>query len=125
MNTLEKLVAARSLIAHPDNWCRGIRKTENGKGGLAYCAYGALDAVTRTNHNIGDDLPMLLLAALPSDYEPSFYKMGAGPVADYNNNKTHADILAVFDRAIERQRTIEGMKDAPAPVAVREAVGSR
>lgn len=113
MNTLEALTKARALISDRRHWVQNERRVKV-RGGFAYCAYGALDEATGKMQRCEDPLPNLLLAALPSDFEAFFYKDYAGPVADFNNSKSHAEVLAVFDRAIARQLEIEAMAIVPA-----------
>jgi hypothetical protein len=41
-----------------------------------------------------------------------------GNVLWMNNRSTHSQVLAWFDRAIARQRTIDGMKDVPVEAGI-------
>ncbi len=121
MNHLQIMLTARGNISTPEKWCKGQRQNMSG----AYCALGAVDAVVGES----DEHPVvvLLAAALtPEDKAkepPRFYgtygKEGepAGTVAKFNNATDHASVLSMFDRAIERQRLIDGMQEtALAPV---------
>ena len=85
MSVRESLIAARALIDTPEKWIKG--SSRNGQGG--YCALGAMDKIGPES-----GCYLALRSALPSE-EPGF-------VAAYNDlpTTTHADILALFDRAI-------------------------
>lgn len=126
MNTLDTLIAGRAAIASPENWTRHIRKISRGDG-FAYCALGALD------HALGHDcdrprnsspaIDALALSLTPSQVQETNVHCtriwgedtkldGPGLVAQFNNSHSHEEVLAVFDRAIQRQREIEDMKMA-------------
>ena len=121
--TLDYLVAARAAIAAPENWCQRFRNYD-GK----HCAMGALDKATEDR---GDDLAHLLAAQLlpreaadTREYCLGHWRMSdPSPVtlvAQFNNTHTHAEVLALFDRAIARQRVLED-RTLPAPLPDDEA----
>ena len=95
---LAALKAARGLIADPARWTKGVSaRNANGVAvppistdACRWCTVGALDRV-RAN----DATRVALSLALPT-YHHSLIM--------YNDitTRTHADILALFDRAIER-----------------------
>jgi hypothetical protein len=99
----EDLKAAKALIADPARWCKGIARNQNctmyavsvvaGQGSGAY-------RFTRCDEALRQALPRTI--QLPFG--------GAHPIVAFNDapETTHADVLALFDRAIaaaEAQRT--------------------
>lgn len=105
MSVKSDLIAAKSLIDTPDKWGRGMDSFENGycaaKGNDPIgplCAAGACSAVNmlrmweQPNYQ---ELLQQLHRALP-------VAVAAG-VADFNDlpTTTHADVMALFDRAIK------------------------
>ena len=112
MDTKELLIEARAMIADPIRWYKGgyAAKLENGEQVPAnhkeeyacFCAYGAVDTAAEKGGGFGaaeDHAMHLLDEAVPIDFK----SLRAGGVITYNDapDTTHADILAVFDRAIE------------------------
>ena len=121
MTHLDMLRAARAAIATPDKWCQKLRIDRDGRR----CAIGAFDGDTACDI-LGASESLIacigfLSAALPE--EPIYYNgvlveelgllnngvMEWYRVAGYNDSHTHAEVLAVFDRAIARQEVIEDM----------------
>jgi hypothetical protein len=95
MTPHEVLVAARELIADERNWIKGeySRRVE---GRLCYCAYGAVRTVSdAADYKVFDRAWNALESTVPDKHELS-------PI-HFNDDldTTHADILAMFDRAIE------------------------
>jgi len=80
---------ARAIVA--EGWCKGV--AEDGQGN--HCALGALALAAPRERVIKTIIP-ILNKALPKSF--SF-----GTIACYNDSlsTTQADILALFDRAIE------------------------
>jgi hypothetical protein len=100
MSVKDDLIAAKSLIDTPEKWAKGTYETRNG----CMCALGACRRQVYGNAGggssedgelVGDMNPLAtaLLDALPN---------GETSVSAYNDRKltTHADIMALFDRAI-------------------------
>jgi len=93
----EALVAARELIADERNWIKeDYNRVVDGR--QCYCADGALLAARRAPLLEEDflDLPYSLARRALSSASP------IGTIIDYNDapETTHADVLAMFDRAI-------------------------
>lgn len=95
MNELKKrLITARALIASPENWCQGkLFARKDGTTCLfsdnadCFCALGAC---------IRAGAPDAALAAcLPACWHGRLTKFNDYP------GRTHAEVLAVFDKAIE------------------------
>lgn len=92
----DDLIAAKALIDTPEKWIKGNWQDADG---CRFCALGAAIAVCRK----GSWLPVqdALEQSLPSGfYAPEF----ARAVATYNDlaSTSHADIMALFDRAISK-----------------------
>ena len=88
MKASEVLMKAKALIGTPDRWLKGA--LNNGRGG--FCALGAMIGATGT-WSPGDAGPYFRLAATGSE---------DGSIARWNNapERTHAEVMAAFDRAI-------------------------
>ena len=112
MDTKELLIEARAMIQDPIHWYKGGYAAALVKGQqvpanhkedyACFCAYGALDTTAEKSGDLGEaeDRAMHLLdESVPNDFK---LRHGGG-VITYNDDPdtTHADILAVFDRAIE------------------------
>ncbi len=97
------LVAARALIAAPERWCKGaVARTQGGlpttpcdPRAVAWCANGACICVAPNDR--------LRWKALDALQESSFRPV---PSANDAPSTTHADILALFDKAIEATRAV-------------------
>jgi hypothetical protein len=91
----ENLIAAKALIDTPEKWGKGgYRDPFTGR----LCAYGALGVAERGDaRNYSEALAYRLRVAVPDRFH--------GRVAEYNDHPdtTHADIMALFDRAIAAQ----------------------
>ena len=105
MTTKEILIAARAKIERPECWTqRAFAKTAlrnkakvDSPRAVCWCALGAIAAITREPpHDVNDEVYWLLHRAmgLPDDEME---------VAGWNDasGRTHAEVLAAFDRAIE------------------------
>lgn len=97
MSTLELLVKARALIAHPRAWTQGCSarladgtECSAGKeGACQWCAFGALYVVGGGAFERG-------VAALNTVLGFNL----ARELIEWNDRATHTDVLATFDRAI-------------------------
>jgi len=121
MTNLDIILAARMIIATPEHWCRHIRKRND-----AYCALGAFDAVgvSPEKHPAVEVLESALTeaerAVALQRLKDVFNNSSPAPcsiVAQFNNTHTHAEVIAAFDRAIERCRTVDQLAEAPAKIA--------
>lgn len=102
---VENLEAAKAKIASPLNWMQGYyaRDTEGNEirgsepGAICFCSYGAVEAATGKmhRHDFLSEFGFLSEAAqiLSGD---SWNNAGA-----YNDEHTHAEVLVMFDKAIE------------------------
>jgi hypothetical protein len=97
---VDVLVRARALIADEKYWCRGnYTQLVDDESVFAYCAVGAEMNATRGLMGWPDESPSLvaLINALPAGYTR---------VSVFNDDPktTHADVLSLYDRAIEMER---------------------
>jgi hypothetical protein len=89
MNTTDILVRARKLIDHPRHWGQGMSEKRPG----TYCAHEAIIAAA-------DGVPFDAVRAFSNSLdEPNIVR--------WNDDKkrTHAEVLAAFDRAIEASKS--------------------
>ncbi len=118
---IEVLSGARQRISKPENFLQHI--LTNGEGG--YCAVGAIanpDAYSITSYGF---LPLEvqdickkclkeLSEDLPQEWESDAHS-DQSRVVLYNNNHSHAEVLAMFDTTIKRLKqelVIENLKEA-------------
>jgi hypothetical protein len=92
----DDLIAARALIDTPEKWALGPL-VEDGRR----CAIRAIEAVVHTDvvwRKPKHPAYQALCEALPSEWtdEHGLYSVGT-----YNDAHEHADIMALFDRAIQ------------------------
>jgi hypothetical protein len=105
MTAHELLIAARAMIPTPNDWTKGVNARDADgdpvdacdPNAVCYCAEGTMqcaDAVSRGNGNFLRALAALS-AALPEAYQN-------WDIHEYQDlpETTHADVLALFDRAI-------------------------
>jgi len=107
MGTVKRsLIAARALIDTPEKW----RKDEQ-SGHENCCAMVAVNRVFGTDGGwVDDDIATLVRLALFEELPQAFKSLGrprhpAILVGNFNDHPatTHADIMALFTRAIEAQ----------------------
>lgn len=94
MTTREILVKARALIEDPERWTQGAwardawgnKTLDSRDNAVAFCVAGAMCRVS------GDMVPRDAWAA---------FELAAGDgISRFNDAQTHADVLAVLDKAI-------------------------
>ena len=133
MTTLEVLIAARALLADPDRWCQGedaedawgcrVQPYDDRCEGVnpdatAFCALGAVDAVR--GDYIGISPPENWHGKSPLNIDPAKAALRKAMLAlwgtagttwtprtvnslnDYHAT-THADIMAMYERAIDME----------------------
>lgn len=106
----EILKAARELISDPAHWLQndfaadaaGIETESGMPDAVCFCAYGALNRVTHTP----DGMSIHLDGKLPRDVAiRTLIDVIGGrephALAEFNDEHSHAEILSVFDKAIE------------------------
>lgn len=102
MNVHDTLVAARAVIAKPENWTINALARDkhnepthaNADDAVCFCAAGAIrKAVGSIDMNVIEALEEVLLDRGQDPNVPTF-----------NDRSTHAEVLALFDAAIEKTR---------------------
>lgn len=102
MNTLEVLIDARALIEKPENWCQEVIQRGN-----AFCSLGAICFLPAPSESLNAALLALELL-VPNSC-----------VATFNDTHSHAEVLALYDRAIATERTKQVQeRTTPAVAAV-------
>jgi hypothetical protein len=99
MTVRDDLIAAKALIDTPEKWTKGA--FSNGKG--CRCAMGAVMTVRGGDSYIARKP----LAALRRQLPAEFIREDVFDVSSFNDDTatTHADIMALFDRAISKAST--------------------
>ncbi len=99
MSLRDDLIAARALIDTPDRWKK--RAGDDGFG-TPCCAIVAANRRSRYGTAENEAMRRSLFEQLPAAYKKhgTLYGMDVGYFND-DPATTHADILALFDRAIE------------------------
>jgi hypothetical protein len=118
MTTLEILEKARGLIAREDAWCKGQAETI-GAWPIQRCAARAIDLASDCFYGEGEIAARAVVAASGLT-APSKFSSRFGGIAFLNDTHTHAEVLAWFDRAIARQRTLESLLTSAHPPAEAE-----
>ncbi len=96
MSIKDDLIAAKALIDAPEKWTKGHYEMRG-----CFCAVGALLKVTGLEPDDDPtDSEKALIEALPALSRDTEFV-----ITSFNDAKatTHADIMALFDRAIEAQ----------------------
>lgn len=99
--TRDTLVAARALIAEPEAWTQGAfaKRADGGNtaaiapAAICWCARGAIEMASRGSF---ENENAAVYAFQKANDTPSF-------IAEWNDapERTHAEVIAAFDRAIE------------------------
>ena len=99
------LQEARNRIASPNNWCKVHLQIVMADGVVLYCALGALySAAEQVARRMGLDAAEGMSSAKYSERVlADALPDGCGTIREYNDARTttHADMLALFDRALE------------------------
>lgn len=96
----ENLIAAKALIDTPEKWSKGDWSDNGG----CLCALGAANlAATGMFDCVKHDLERALEAALPTGFRTTSGNLRLVPRFNDHRDTTHADIMALFDRAIAAQ----------------------
>lgn len=118
MSTVEILQKARDLISDPARWTQdAYARDEHGREGaepndcdaVCFCSLGAI--YRTTSIDIAEYLPYsvtLNLAQEMQAVETDTRGKCERYIADFNDGHTHAEVLAAFDRAIEKAKASAG-----------------
>lgn len=110
MTTRETLEAARATIADPERWVQGQERWANTDGSYRHCALGALRLVVKPKMLERVAVEDLLAEVTPDPPAKFSLRAPAQKVAFFNDTRTHADVLELFDRAIERAQEREELQ---------------
>lgn len=94
MNATQLLQATRALIPTPDKWIQGRDILDDGNGRpIAFCIYGAMEIASGSSST--HDACCYIKQAIHTEF-----------IGDWNDaeGRTHAEVLAALDRAIELSR---------------------
>jgi hypothetical protein len=103
-SVLELLTRAQDLIRDPAHWTQGVNARDkngfetNGFGdeAVCFCSYGAFYRITA---RVDDDLQRAVKHALGQAVKE---RMGESfLIATFNDTHTHAEVMAMWDRAKE------------------------
>jgi hypothetical protein len=111
MTTLEVLIAGRGYIDEPPKWTKGAyARAASGsevdvfsKKAVCYCARGAIEVAARAANtsDYGGAIAALMHAI------PRGCRLRGIPTYQDRDETTHADVMAMFDRAIADERAKE------------------
>jgi len=116
ISTLDVLLAARKLIEKEENWCqRFLSKRPDGSfqngapadDACAYCMNGAIFAVVKRRSIHWSMNSQAAIEALE--------RLTGEPNINFNDTHTHAEVIALFDRAIEAERGVRETEPSPQP----------
>ncbi len=96
----ESLQKARALISDPDCWCINRLSQIGPSGRMQYCAIGAVQQVAVWGTWAEAHTALAKVAAQRLD-EPYHGMFSGKHIAEYNNSHTHAEVLSMFDEAIQ------------------------
>lgn len=105
MKTSQVLMKAKELIATPDTWTKdelakdafGVATDPLGPNARCYCSIGA---VIKAHHFYGSPAGTRGRAYLSRAVREIAPETPVPPVSDYNDTRTHEEVLAMFDKAI-------------------------
>jgi hypothetical protein len=106
ISTLDVLLAARKLIEKPENWCQYRYGT-----GSAMCAEAAILRSSFASSHSGYSALVAVCDLIGAKWTD---------LPEFNDAHTHAEVLALFDRAIENERTKASRTDDALGAAQRE-----
>lgn len=118
MNTLDTLIKAREVISAPENWCKYLLVDRYRQdGGIAHCAVGAVGVALGARNDDGGDVIRLMIGSennpVLSALADAAAQLGTyrsrrstdwHVVTLFNNTYDHADVMKMFDLAIEAER---------------------
>lgn len=119
MKVSEFLRSARALIDKPEKWIQGTRRRYDTTSGIQqFCSVGALNAICEGDLRGTRSRARFFLDSL------------SGDIIAYNDNCTHAEVIAVWDKAIAMAEQNEGGEKVPVtdlflPTEVAEKIEER
>lgn len=100
MSLVDDLIAAKALIDSPEKWTKGFYQSMDG----CLCSLGALGMAIGGNPFFPNSVAR---AALQAEVPQQWGVLSVGAYND-DPDTTHADIMALFDRAIARAAREKG-----------------
>lgn len=108
METYEVLEKALALIEDERNWCQETIQKDRGDGGTARCALGAVMEAEAMGYQCSAG-PWRIFTRLA---QREGYELGS----QFNNNRSHAEVVALFQEAIRSEKAKAGIPiDVPEP----------
>ena len=100
---LQILIAGRAVIALPEHWTQGVlardafgnKTTEDSCRAVCFCSKGALNQVVQTDWTDAFDCAFDALSGAMK-----------GDMFRFNDQHTHAEVLAAWDRAIRTAQPV-------------------
>lgn len=110
MDTVQILKEARALIADEENWTQGdYAQDKDGNQTMpslseatCFCAVGAIHRVGRIKLSQSVPLDIISVLAIDEAVDRTDVGISESAIIGFNDTHTHADVLALFDRAIAR-----------------------
>lgn len=121
MNTLEILKGARELIAKPEHWTQGTY-ARDAAGRVAYwadedaCQFCALGAIGKASRKNVWSLELAFVRAVLVAAIPDSVSIEERYVPTFNDSHSHAEVLALFDKAIASEEEAVAAVEADAQV---------
>ncbi len=123
---LDTWIKARALIAEERHWCQhhaavsisGYSVYPTDRAAVAFCLYGACRRAARDNPIVTADALMELAAFAPLNERASW-------PGRFNDTHSHAEVLALLDRAIAQgraTRSLPALIEQSIPVSVSPAL---
>lgn len=102
MTTVEYLRAAKALIQNPDNWCKGAMRKPKADGTCRFCAAGAVNEVCPVGVGGWRITENLQVFKVLTDVVRGLPREQSLSAPHFNDSHTHAEVMALFDKAIEQ-----------------------
>jgi hypothetical protein len=101
MSTKEILIKARAIISDEKNWTQGVKARDvegnavssSTPTAVCFCSIGAVERAGAFSHAATRYYALRYLARASCD-------SGYPRISDFNDNSSHAEVLAMFDKAI-------------------------
>lgn len=108
--TLDTLRRAREWISNPKHWCQdapacdryGNHLNPTDYDAVRWCAAGSIERVLHGQSGYRDAVHALAKHGLDVDAPSLFLLLGKVSLWNDYRGRTHAEVLAAFDRAIEK-----------------------
>ncbi|MBO9108771.1 hypothetical protein J5288_08650 [Agrobacterium sp. S2/73] len=110
MDTVHILKEARALIADEKNWIQGYYSSDeegvyvrpHEPEATCFCSVGAMHKVMDLPLHESIPEPVGILFAADEKLRDNFDGSFEGVIVNFNDENSHAEVLALFDRAIAR-----------------------